>query len=273
MQTNLISVIIATKNEEENLQVCLQSIIEQTYKQYEIIVVDNNSIDKTKTIAKKFTSKVYNCGPERSSQRNYAALQSKGEYLLFLDADMKLSPEVLKSCKTAIENDSENTAVIIPEASYGLGFWAECKKLEKSFYHGRDDVEAARFFKKKSFQQVKGFEEDLISGEDWNLSQKIRSIGEIERTQSLIYHNEGHLRLIDTVRKKFYYAQKFTSYEQKDTQHVSKQTTVFARYVLFFSQPKKLFKNPLIGFGMLFMKTCEFGFGSLGYMVGQLQKK
>lgn len=41
--------------------------------------------------------------------------------------------------------------------------------------------------------------------------------------------------------------------------------------LLFFYQPKKLFKNPIIGLGMLFMKTCEFGFGGIGYFVGKFK--
>ena len=62
----LVSVIVPTKNSERTLAKCLDSIRNQTYKSIEIIVVDNNSIDSTKEIAKRFTKKVYNKGPERS---------------------------------------------------------------------------------------------------------------------------------------------------------------------------------------------------------------
>ena len=43
-------------------------------------------------------------------------------------------------------------------------------------------------------------------------------------------------------------------------------------YKLFFSNPKKLFKNPILGLGMIFMKSCEFGFGGMGYLVGRIKK-
>jgi len=45
---------------------------------------------------------------------------------------------------------------------------------------------------------------------------------------------------------------------------MKKQTSALSRYRLFFAKPVKLFKNPILGIGMLFMKTCELGFG--GYV-------
>jgi len=58
----VVSVIVTTRNEEHNIANCLESIKAQTYPQdkIEIIVVDNNSLDKTKEIALKYTNKIYN---------------------------------------------------------------------------------------------------------------------------------------------------------------------------------------------------------------------
>lgn len=68
-----VSVILTTKNEEKNIASCLESIKNQNYPsdKIEIIIVDNDSIDRTKKIALRYTDKVYNFGPERSSQRNF----------------------------------------------------------------------------------------------------------------------------------------------------------------------------------------------------------
>ena len=46
----------------------------------------------------------------------------------------------------------------------------------------------------------------------------------------------------------------------------------YQRYKLFFSHPKKLISHPILGAGMLFMKTCEFSAGALGYIKGNLDK-
>jgi glycosyltransferase involved in cell wall biosynthesis len=60
MNNLLVSVIIPTYNSSRTLEKCLESIKNQSYKNIEIIVVDNNSKDNTKEIALKFTDKVFN---------------------------------------------------------------------------------------------------------------------------------------------------------------------------------------------------------------------
>ena len=94
----LVSVIVTTKEEQQHLPDCLNSIQNQIYKNIEIIVVDNNSIDKTKEIAKTYTDNVYNKGPERSAQRNYGIKKAKGKYIIYLDADMRLQPNLIEEC-------------------------------------------------------------------------------------------------------------------------------------------------------------------------------
>lgn len=93
-----VSVIITTKNEERNIGNCLESIRHQIYPKdrLEIMVIDNNSSDKTKEIAYRYTDRIYDFGPERSAQRNFGVKQANGKYIMYLDADMILSEVVLK---------------------------------------------------------------------------------------------------------------------------------------------------------------------------------
>lgn len=275
MKNNVkVSVIIPTRNSAEFLGDCLKSIKEQTYKNIELIVVDNNSIDRTKEIAKKFTDKVFNFGPERSAQRNFGVSRSSGDYVLIIDSDMLLAEKVITNCVEKIQAAKKIKGLIIPEESFGEGFWAQCKKLERSFYLDVDWIEAARFFEKKAFLASGGFDEKMVSGEDWDLSQRIEKFGKIKRINDFIYHNEGKISLFKTIKKKFFYAGKFADYanKNKDKEKFKKQTGILTRYKLFFSKPRKLFKKPILGAGMLFMKTCEFGFGGLGYIRGKFKK-
>ena len=92
----LVSCIITTKNEEKVIKSLLSSIKTQSYKNFEIVLVDNYSTDKTRQIAKVFSARIFNKGPERSVQRNYGVTVSKGDYVLILDADMTLDKNVLK---------------------------------------------------------------------------------------------------------------------------------------------------------------------------------
>lgn len=263
----LVSVIVTTRNEEKNIATCLKSVTAQTYKNIEIIVVDNNSTDGTKQISISFTKLVFDKGPERSAQRNFGASKSHGEYLLFLDADMKLSKNVIKDCVSKIKISNVG-GIIIPEESYGIGFWAKCKALERSFYIGNDMIEAARFYPRKIFLSCGGFDEELTGPEDWDLSQKIREDFRIDRIKSFIYHNEGSLSLFKTVKKKYYYSQKFARYikNESNSRYVKKQFGIIQRYAIFLSQPRHLFRDPTLALGMLFMKTCEFIAGGLGYI-------
>ena len=68
--------IVTTKNEEKNIENCLQSIKSQTYKNLELIIVDNFSDDKTVEIAKTYEAEVYLKGNERSAQRNFGAAKA-----------------------------------------------------------------------------------------------------------------------------------------------------------------------------------------------------
>jgi glycosyltransferase involved in cell wall biosynthesis len=272
----LVSVIVPTYNSASYLDACLKSIVEQSYERVELIVVDNNSKDNTKEVAKKYAEYVYNYGPERSAQRNFGVKQSQGEYVLIIDSDMELSRDVVKSCVEKILTNDVLKALIIPEESFGKGFWSQCKKLERSFYSGIDWQEAARFFDRKVYEEVGGYDENLTGWEDYDLPNRIESIyGKeyVDRVKELIYHNERNLSLFTSCKKKFYYAATLNSYIEKNANQsrLAQQTSILRRYAVFFSQPIKLFQNPIFGLGMLFMKTCEFASGAAGYLTGKIK--
>lgn len=259
MNDFLVSVIVPTKNSSRTIEACLKSVKEQNYKNIEIIVVDNNSADNTKEIAKKYTEKVYDCGPERSAQRNYGVRMAVGKYVAIIDSDMELASKVIDECVHAI-SDGGVVGVVIPEESFGIGFWAECKRLERSFYVGVPWMEAARFFRKETVLSLGGYDETITSVEDWDLSQRVEKLGKLANVGSFIFHNEGRVKLISMLKKKMYYASHFAGYTNTEVNNNKRrQMSVFYRYWLFFSSPIKLFHNPFLAIGMLFMKTCEFG--------------
>jgi glycosyltransferase involved in cell wall biosynthesis len=275
MSNPLVSVIVTTRNNHSTLDACLASIVNQTYKPIELIVVDRDSSDGTKMIARYYTDRVFNCGPERSAQRNFGVSRARGDYVVIIDSDMELSPHVIQDSVDMMHYRPQTKGIIIPEESFGVGFWAQCKRLERSFYHGNDAIEAARFFARETYEQVGGYDESMISGEDWDLSARVRNLGRIERISSLIHHNEGRFKLMQSLRKKYYYAGRAKMYLARNDVG-SKLTTKsgpLQRYKLFFSHPKQLFINPFIGIGMLFMKTCEFGFGAFGYLLAGSKKE
>lgn len=90
----IFSIIIPTYNEEEYLPVLLDSIKEQDFTDYEIIVADANSEDKTREIAEEYGCIVVDGGLPAVG-RNNGAKVAKGELLLFLDSDLQLTEDYL----------------------------------------------------------------------------------------------------------------------------------------------------------------------------------
>lgn len=275
MNNPLVSVIVPTYNSAVYLEACLQSIKNQSYEKVELIVVDNSSKDDTQRIAQKYTDKVFNKGPERSAQRNFGVQQSQGEYVLIIDSDMELTQDVISACVAKITSSPLAKSIVIPEESFGIGFWAQCKKLERSFYVEVDWMEAARFFRHDTFNEMNGYDEENTGTEDYDLPQRIEAKyghDSTSRVDQFIRHNEQRINLAKTCKKKYYYAQRLDRYQsvKANNEKFKKQSSPLARYRLFFSQPQKLLQNPLIGAGMLFMKTSEFTAGAAGYIKSKL---
>lgn len=265
-----VSIIVPTKNSERTIEKCLVSVRNQDYKNIEIIVVDNKSNDGTYNISSKYCDYVFIQGPERSAQRNYGVSKSTGDYVLIIDSDMILSENVVSECVKTIELENRKV-LVIPEESFGENFWAKCKKLERSFYVGVDWMEAGRFFDKKIFLEFSGYDEKNTGTEDYDLPQRIEykyGRSSIGRINSFIFHDEGKISLLYSCKKKFYYAGRLNKYrsEKSNENNFKKQSSVLQRYFLYFKKPHSLFKNPIVGFGMLFMKTCELFSGALGFI-------
>lgn len=264
MSNILISVVVTTKNEEQNIEQCLRSISEQSYRNLEIIVVDNNSNDRTKEIALRYTDKVYDKGPERSAQRNYGMIdKSSGEYVMYVDADMILAPDLIKACLEFIER-GEYLALQISEIVRGNNFFSRVRRFERSFYDGTV-IDGARYFKKNIFVSVGGFDETMSGPEDWDIDKKIKAIGRIglvpkNGEAAVIYHNEAEFNLKKYLSKKGYYTQSFAKYINKwgkDDEDIRKQFGIGYRYFGVFLENgkwKKLLSHPALTFGMYFLR-------------------
>lgn len=156
MNPPFVSVIVPTYNSSLTIESCLASLKFQTYSNMEIIIVDNYSKDDTVNISKKYGSRVFQVKALRSMARNYGAKKAIGNFYLFIDADMELTPDVVKECVERIVKDNVD-AVMIPEIRVGEGFWAKCRAIERRTYIGDPLIESARFFKEGSFRQCGWF--------------------------------------------------------------------------------------------------------------------
>lgn len=271
----VVSTIITTKNEEEVLGTLLNSILKQTYRYIEIILADNYSSDNTLNIARKFKKvKIYQHGPERSAQRNFGAKKSNGEYLLFLDADMEIAPDVIKNCVDVAEA-GRFSGVVIPEQSVAANFWGKVKAFERSFYSEKGDpvTDAARFFSRQVFVKAGGYDESITGPEDWDLPDRIREKGyRIGRSSGKIYHHEHNISLVNLFKKKFYYGLHAHRYLQKHSLPLIGPKTVYFLRPLFYKNWKKLVIHPILALAMMCMLFVESVGGGLGYVVGRIRR-
>jgi glycosyltransferase involved in cell wall biosynthesis len=240
LQTPLVSIVVTTRNEEKNIGNCLNSLQLQTWKNIEIIVIDNASTDRTKEIARQYTEKVFDKGPERSAQRNYGISDiATGIYAMFLDADMILAPSVIERSVWLFERP-DVVGLHIEEVVLGRGLLARIRRYERAFYSGTV-IDGIRFFRRSDFAEIGGFDAALPPGpEDWDLDKRFKKIGNLvmldtdggENNPEIdnfvrergyeprsgfvgLYHNEDEQPLKRYLSKKAYYSGSMSVYAEK----------------------------------------------------------
>jgi glycosyltransferase involved in cell wall biosynthesis len=83
-----VSVIVPTYNEEKTIETCLQSLRRQTFKDFELVVIDGHSKDRTIEIARKYADKIlFDEGKGTAAARNLAVKALKSEIVAFIDSD------------------------------------------------------------------------------------------------------------------------------------------------------------------------------------------
>jgi glycosyltransferase involved in cell wall biosynthesis len=279
----LVSVVIPTYNCKEILRDCLESVVQQTYSPIEIIVVDSFSADGTAELAAS-CSTVYSYGRDPSQknifavpfQRNFGVSKANGTYIYWFDSDMRMRPDTIAQCVQTIESTTAD-AVIVPEESYGEGFWAQCRRLEKDCYNRnpRSLTDAARFLRKSVWDALGGLDPTLGGNDDYDLQLRLNDGGyTTAKLESSIRHYEGHLNLKRHLRKKFVYGKSAVHYFAK---HRKRKGLLVKQYALirtdFVSQGAVLAKHPVVAAGMLTMKFMEYTAAFCGLVYSQFHRE
>jgi len=166
----ILSVIIPAYNEEKDIGQCLASLMIQDYPNYEVIVVDDGSIDNTKNIVTRFTKlqnfKLINGehkGPGFS--RNLGAKSSKGEILVFVDCDMLFPKDYLSTLVKPILENVIGTAEETQIVTNSDNIWSRClgKVITDKSMKERIIFRAIKkdeFFKMGGFDPKYGYADD-----------------------------------------------------------------------------------------------------------------
>ncbi len=279
----LVSIVVPTYNCQDIIVDCLKTVKRQTYHTIEIIVVDSFSTDETPKIAKKYAT-VYSYGrdPKQKNifavpyQRNYGMKMGRGEYLYYIDSDMRLRPDVVETCVNCIEKQNAD-AVIIPEDAVGIGFWAKCRTLEKDCYNAAPHsyTDSARFVRKTVWNQLGGLDATLGGGDDWDFQHRLDIQGyRTVKSSAHVIHYDGNLKLAKILRKEFIYGKNTLSYFKKYSNNKSyllKQYSFIRKD--FLLNIGKLIKDPVHAIGMFLMKTIEYLAVSSGMIYALVKKE
>lgn len=184
----LISVVIPALNEEKYIKYAFEGLRSQSFKDFEIIVADAGSKDRTREIAKKYGARVViERKPGIGTGRNAGARIARGKILVFIDADTRVTKDVLKIYSKALGNGVvAATGPILPLEKTNilmeLGYLFVSEIFVKlSIAFGMPSIVGSNFaITKKSFDAIKGFNEDLITYEDWDLSTRVKRLGRID---------------------------------------------------------------------------------------------
>ena len=119
------SIVLPTFNREHFIDFAIKSVITQTYKDWELIIIDDGSTDETKDVIEKFIKKdnriryIYQKNKERSAARNKGIEQANGDWICFLDSDDIYHKNHLEEFKQLIEKTNKKEALYISGVSYG----------------------------------------------------------------------------------------------------------------------------------------------------------
>lgn|GEM_PF-2009305 len=265
MKKPLISIIVTTRNNSgETLRKCLASTKNQTYPSTELIVVDNNSSDNTKEIAREYTSKVFNYGNERSSQRNFGVKRAKGEYFFYLDSDQELLPDLIEEVFQKIQG---NDAVFVADKGIGTTFWSKAHSFEKEIHFGDKEVMSPRFFRRDKFLEIGGFDENLIVSEDLELCIRMKNAGfKFGYSDLKTNHYEGG-GLREVFQKSRYYGKSTVAFLKKSG---AKGFKIYLIYhpLVYLKNWRYFLKHPIYGTASIIRKFVTY----LGAGVGMIEK-
>jgi len=179
-----VSVIVPTYNEEDVIKGCLKSLDKQNYKDFEVIVVDDGSTDKTleRIQDTKYGIRVFKQGHKGAgAARNRGAKHAKGDILVFIDADMTFDKNFIKKLIDPIVK-SEAIGTFSKEeylANKDI-VWARCWNINRGFpvdrMHPVDYPDTQKVFRaitKKAFEKAGGFDEKAGYTDDWSLAERL----------------------------------------------------------------------------------------------------
>lgn len=228
----LVSIIVAVYNVDKYIEECLLSLVNQDYKNIEILIINDGSTDNSQKIIDEFTSKYDNIISYQkenggvSSSRNLGLKHAKGEYILFVDGDDIIKTDMIHNMVNTIEQDNTDLVCcgyyyLYTDGTKEADFPKENKMFvnkAKSLLFLEGSLKGVvwnKLYKKNVIDTYKlSFDENIKIGEDIvftvNYLGKLKEISLINKplyyyrmrkSSALNYQNEKDLSLFEAIKQ------------------------------------------------------------------------
>lgn len=208
----MLSIIIPTLNEEKYINKLLNSLKNQFYRNYEVIIVDGGSTDMTEQVVQKFRPRfkrldfIKTTEKNIPKQRNTGAKVAIGDILVFLDADIIIYDQNFLGIIAKAFNYDEKCgglmsyleidpkeAILSDKIFHSVNnFW-----LKVLHFAGISLMKgASMIIRKDAFSKIKGFNENLVVAEDLELCLRLRKVTKIRNSKLMVYESPRRYRKI-----------------------------------------------------------------------------
>lgn len=185
-ENRLVSVVIPVYNGEKTILRAIDSILKQSYPNFEIIIVNDGSTDNTKSILNTIKDprvKVINLDKNigRSAARNLSINKARGEYIAMLDADDYSYPDRLEKQIAYMSQHKVSlcgTWAYLVDTSGNMTEWQQpttTEEIRKTILRSNTFIHSSIMAKKSIIQEFGGYDENLHCSEDYDLYLKISS--------------------------------------------------------------------------------------------------
>ena len=289
------SVIVPTRNEEKRLGYCLPSLLNQSFQDFEITVVeDPGTSDKTKEFINGLKSDkikyiFHPKGMLMGDKRDYGTVHSAGDYFYFVDADMEFPPNLLQEIHNLIQKDKAEI-VFVAEETPGPTWLNKMKNIEKTLAISNLSLSAARVYSANLYHKIGGYDKTLIAAEDGDISDRAMQTGAkfvITKTKVKHYETVG-VSYRSHLLKKFRYGissnEYFAIQKKADTETTSKaslspldrdrdpKSRPASSLKTYFLSPI-LWKNPFMAIQFVTFKFIELSVLASGLIYGKVFSK
>lgn len=174
MAKPLVSVVIPVYNMEEFLEETLDSVLSSDYPNFEVIVMDDGSKDRSLEIAESYKSRYENvrvytqANSGVATARNHAISKVGGVYILPVDADNRISKELIHSAVDILESDPE-VKVVCPRAEFfgdRSGEWV-LPPFSLSLLARKNMMDTCAVYRKSEWERIGGYCAEIVAREDW----------------------------------------------------------------------------------------------------------